>query len=288
MAGFATRSNTWGYTITNEPLRVASAPGTSLVPGSSDVYGAYSQAIDGAVDWAGCQGDGCLLEIGIFDSSIAAQNGDTKLRLGLDLAGGSTYTTFIDDLVAGPAGTTSSGLGGVWFTFPIRIPKGASVGVCAAQTNAGAKGTMNVVLRISGDPSQPEQVRVGKYVRSFGVSGSAGTGVTAGASGAAGAWVQLGSAVGADDDLWWWQLGVGCSAAVSNNNGASADLGLGSASFKQNITTVFVGTNANEAVSKPPHARSFTSTPGDLLYGRMSCAGSALAGFSLAAYAVGG
>lgn len=291
MSKNAQRTNSWAHTVESTTAWAGSNPGTLVTPGASNVYGSYTSIIAGSA-WAtaGAKGDGCLLEFWALGSGVSSSAKDTILTVALDLAGGTSFTTIlVTDLICGPAADFSSGQCGVPYVFPVRIPNGASLGVKASVNNATA-GTVGIAAKIRCDPTEPDMIRVGEYVRTFGASAatSAGTAVTPG-SVTKGSWVQLGSAIAASDRLWWWQVGVGFNQATANNNGSCVDLGIGDASNKfVALRDIPVHQTASESIGRDRHDGGFAAQPGDLVYGRKAEAAGVLTGWSMAAYAVGG
>lgn len=267
----------------------ATNPGTTVTPGASNTFGSYVQIINGASAWPTDSGDGQLLEILVTGAAVSGSARDTLVTIGIDLAGGTSYTDWIVNLVCGPASSCTTGRFGVMWTFPVRVPRGSSLAAKASVNNATA-GSVSVGIRIMGKATHPEQIRVGKYVRTFGASTgtSAGTAVTAGSSGTKGSWVSLGT-VAAGDDLWFWQLGVGQNQATSNNNGAAFDLARGDGSnYNLIVRDVQVGTTTGEEMVRAAHVAPCQAKAGDGIYARATSGGAPLGGWSAAAYAVGG
>lgn len=288
---FASKSNKWGKTLANGLPWASGQPGTTITPGASNTYGGWVQLIDGSTAWAADDSDGCQIELLISGGNVSGQSRNTLLDIGVDLSGGTSYTVLIAGLVCGPASNVSTCRGAVRYIFPIRIPRGASVGARGAVNN-GTAGSINVAVKIRLNPKHPELIRVGKYVRTFGVDTptSAGTAVALGGGGAKGSYVQLGSAIAAGDDLWHWQLGVGYDSNSMNNNPAFFDLAIGDASNKEVVCDdVIVGAATDESLSKLAQDQLFPAVDGQLVYARGAASSSVPGGtYSCAAYAVGG
>jgi len=111
----------------------------------------------------------------------------------LDPAGGTSWRTFIDDLVVGYG---SNGIS-CWtrYLFPIYIKAGTSVG-CRARTSHTVACTTPLVSAIAfGNPSNPAMWWCGVGVETLGVTAatSKGTSVTPGATGAYSSWTNIGS-----------------------------------------------------------------------------------------------
>jgi hypothetical protein len=261
----------------------AAAYGTSVTPGNNS-YGSYASVIAGA----SVTDDvfGIYIQVCANTTSTAAR--DTILTIGLDPAGGTSFTDTINHLLVSCAGLyfgAASGPGVSYF-FPLFIKAGTSIGAKASVNNATV-GTLRCSVRLLCQPSRPELVRVGSFVTTFGdtVASSTGTAVTAGTA-SEGTYTQLGSALASP--LWFWQLGVGANSGTMENNALHADLGLGDASNKRTIiTNDDTFTTSAEALIATHVGAYANGATGDLVYGRLQHAGSG-AYYSMMAYGVGG
>lgn len=254
--------------------------GASVTPGNN-TYGTYVTLISGA----SLTYDAYEIEICISFVGVSAAARDGVVSLGIDQAGGTSFTS-VADLIAGPAAQVTILEGGTFYKFPYFIKAGSSIGVAAAVNSATAT-AIRVWCRVKCQPSRPDSLLVGQYIDQFGVSlaTSAGTAITEGAA-AEGAWTQLGSAL--TRPCWYWEFGYGCNNATMNASTNDVDIGIGSASAKNIIIANHrVLTSSLEQVSKPSAGVYAVGATGDIVYGR-SQALSANTGVSLAAYGVGG
>jgi hypothetical protein len=225
-----------------------------------------------------------LININSFSTSAAAK--DTLVTIGVDAAGGTTYTDTIPTLIGSCSGGTVAG--GIWYYFPLWIRAGSSI-AAKAQVNNATAGTGRVYMQLFGRPKRPEMVRVGSYVDAFGISTatSAGTAITPGTT-SEGAWTQLGAAT--TKDYWWWQASMGVNDTTMSAIMYGADLAVGSASEKRVvIDQLIVSCTSSEQLNTylPVNCEAETKS-GDLIYGRAQCSGTADAGTSMAAWALGG
>lgn len=137
------------------------------------------------------------LVVGIGGISASAANHNALMDVLADPAGGTSWGSFIDDLMAGFTPIPTAGTIGIqsWYHFPIYIPAGTSLGVQARSANATAATAGRVVMYAYGNPSRPEMWWCGSKVESLGVnaSSSLGTAVTAGNSGSWGSWTNIGT-----------------------------------------------------------------------------------------------
>jgi hypothetical protein len=149
-----------------------------------------------------------------------------------DLTGSTNFLPFIDDLVCGFTPTPAAATTGIelWYHFPIFIPSGASVGICARTAHTSNITSGRCVMYTYGNPSRPDAWWYGHKVESLGITAatSRGTNVTPGNSGAWGSWTDIGTpttasygavqfGVNSSDNAslaigYYWQVGVSGSA----------------------------------------------------------------------------
>lgn len=271
------------------PQRVSDGVGFSL--GASNVMGSYVQLLAGGdVSGGGGWPDGCGDGFGIFLSvtnvGVTSQAHNALMTIGIDPSGGSSYTDWIENLLISAATTNTVG-GAYTYYFPIRIPHGAALAVKGQDSHATPVATSYCRLRIYCKPTHPELIRVGTFVKSFGVdmATSAGTGVTEG-TGSDGAYTQLGSAL--DKEIFYWEWGVGVSGTSIVGSNHLVDIAVGDASNKRRVirNAMWIGATT-ETIGKPPSGEYGPGAIGDLVYAR-SQNGGAQPGLSYAAYGVGG
>lgn len=215
LSGYAFTYNNWGANPT-------STPGTSVVPGASNAEGAWTQVASSANIAQDCY----WIYLRISDNATAAQAKNQILDIGVDPAGGTSYTAVISDLVMGMASTAT--VGSRTFCFPFFIKAGSSVAVRVQGSNATA-GTVRVGVQFYGLPTNPENVPVGTIAQTFGtIATSGGTSFTPG-NAADGAWVSLGTAT---TPLWWWQLGVQINNGTQSTHYTYVDLAVGDVTNK--------------------------------------------------------
>jgi hypothetical protein len=260
----------------------AASPGATLTPGNN-AYGAYVQVLAATAE------ECYEVWININTVNVSASAKDCLVTIGVDPVGGTSYVDFITDLLgSGASGYASAAtaLGGISYTFPVRIPKGATVAAKASVNNATV-GTVNVQMRLKCIPSNPEAIRVGSVVRTYGSTplSSAGTAITPG-TGAESAYVQLGT-IAAGDYPWYWQLGVGINNAVISANSPVYDLAIGDASNKLLVIVdllILCGTSEQIGYTNLP-AFGY-GVPGDIVYTRAWSVGAPVTGHSAIAYGV--
>lgn len=277
--------NRFSFSYTNANAASAT-PGTSVVPGASNVEGSWTQVASGA----NIAQDIYLVSILVGGGAVAATQKNHLLDIGVDPAGGSSYTAIISDIVCGESeGFSGGNTGGLAFHFPISIKAGSTVAVRIQGSNATA-GTVRVVATFYGQPSHPELFRVGQYAETVGtITNSLGVSLTPGNTGAEGTWVSLGTTARA---CWWWQLGVQCDNTVMNNFAYTFDLAVGDGTnMLMIIENLRIATSTAESISAFPNIliTCFAQVPaGATIYVRGSCQGTTDTGWNATAIGVGG
>lgn len=265
-------------------IQPAASIGTTITPGASNVKGSYATVLSGAT----VAFDVCGMLINFNSNSTAATARDTTVDIGVDPAGGTSFTVLAPDLLASCASTLALGPG-VNYYFPIWAKAGSSIGARAAVNNATA-GTLRCVITVFGKPRDPKQARVGSKIISVGVGVSSnGTAVTPGTT-SDGTFTQLTASLA--QDCWWWQLGMGVNdSTMTSGNMYSADLAYGSSTTVNAIIIrdqVWVIPDANESLCNIPSLEGgerFVKN-GSGIYVRSQCSGTSDSAISYAAYGV--
>lgn len=169
--------------------------GTTITPGTGAAYGAYSQVGNDLTQ--DCYG--LLININLaFTATIFRQ---VAIQIGVDYAGGTTFTTIAQDIMVSQANNYSNG--GVWLYFPLYIPALSAVAVAARSSVAT---TFGVNIRYMTAPPNPTMVKRGSFIESLGITLGAGTvtgtSVTPGTT-AEGAWTLIGTTT---KRCWHWQF----------------------------------------------------------------------------------
>ncbi len=273
----------FNYIVSNFTSRpVTSNTGTSLTCGNN-AYPAYTTL--GLTLAHDCFG----ILININSGVVSTAATDTLVRIGIDPAGGTSFSNAIMHLTASAADTALNG-GGHWFYFPLFIKAGSSLGASATRNNATHLLT-RVWVTCFGKPTYPHMIRYGHQVDTFGATEatSTGTAVTPGTA-AEGAWTQLGGIP--QKNYFWWQAGFTCNDATMNPLVYSMDLGIGDDTNKEVVMQdipVFQIANS-ERITKPLWLHnSFEESPSGSsanVYGRLQCSGTADAATGMIAYGV--
>lgn len=268
---FGLTTPSWGTT------RPAAANGTSVTPGTSD-YGSYASLHVLTAD-----AYGILINVNSNSGSNASRN--TLTNIGVDLAGGTSYTTLIPSLISGGPGTYATPGNGTWYYFPIFIPSGARVG-------AAGYGSVATAYRVGAmfmqRPSNPSMIRKGSFVEAIGISGTTGTAITAGTTND-GAWTLLGTTT---NRCWWWQVGLQVSTADTAWTATvyHLDLAVGDGTtFDTIIQDLSLAMTTAEVLANPPLSAGveWDVPAGSSIYVRAQCSG-ATDPIQMAAYGLGG
>lgn len=189
---FAFRYDNWGANPSN-------TYGTSVVPGTSNAEGSWTQLASAA----NIAQDIYWFKIIVHSGTVTNNAKPQLLDIGVDPAGGSSYAAVISNLCVGQSQTPTSG-GGYSFVFPLFIKAGSSVAARIQGAHATA-GTVRVGAKFFGQPSRPSSVPVGFVSETVGaITNSGGVSITPG-NAADGTWTLLGTTT---LPCWWWQLAV--------------------------------------------------------------------------------
>lgn len=216
----------YSFTYDNWGANPSSTIGTSVIPGASNVEGSWTQIASSANIAQDCYW--VYLQVHSGASSTQAKN--HLLDIGVDPAGGTSYTAVISNIQVG-ASPSLTVAGNREFCFPWFIKGGSSVAVRIQGNNVTA-GTVRVAARFYGLPTRPEASPVGALSQTFGtITNSNGQSFTPG-NAADGAWVDLGATA---SPLWWWQLGYGVDNSAITAEYTYLEVAWGDASNKHTM-----------------------------------------------------
>lgn len=273
------KPNRWLWSFDSRTDRPSTTDGTSTTPGNNS-KGSYSAAI---VSSANMAADAWWIEIYVSSGAASAAARDTLVDIGMDPAGGTSYSVLIPDLLA-PSSAPYATFGGIQYSFPLHIPAGAQL---AARTSVnGGAGNPRVAIAVYGQPTNPDMRWKGTAVEALGIvaASSRGTTVTSGTT-SEGAWTSLGTA---SFDSWYVDVGFGIQNTAMSALGHHMDLSHGASGGDViDLVDSLASTTAAEQVTKYASSQSFCEIPaGATVYGRMQCSGTPVSGLSMAAYLV--
>jgi hypothetical protein len=218
LSGYAFTYDNWG-------ANPSTTPGTSVIPGASNGEGGWTQVASSANIAQDCY----WIMVTVLGGSTSTAAKNHLLDIGVDPAGGTSYSAIISNLVCGCTAALGSGLRN--FRFPFFIKSGSSVAVRVQGSNATA-GTVRVCVKFYGQPTNPENVPVGAIAQTLGsITNSNGTSFTPG-NAADGTYVSLGTTT---TPLWWWQLGVQIDNGTQSAHQTYIDLAVGNVTNKKVI-----------------------------------------------------
>lgn len=264
----------------------ASTIGTSVTPGASNTLGSWTQLASSA----NIANEVGALYLQIHSGNTAAAAKPQLLDIGIDPAGGTSYTAIISNMQIGMApGLTAAGAREHF--FPIHIPAGASVAARIRGANATA-GTVRVAARFYGRGSNGLALPCGAFTETLGedTATSLGTTVTPG-NAADGSWADLGAT---SRDMWWWQLGYCVNNGTVTAEYTYLEVAFGDASNKTSIFTVMHGGTTNETCGLAAqtqllwHVAYCPVKAGEHIYVRGRCNNAPDTGYSVTVTGVGG
>lgn len=277
--------NEWGGIIQSHDVRLGSTYGVTVTP-AQNAYGSYASIIAGS----SVTFDVYEIEITIAGIGVSGAATDSLTTIGLDAAGGTSFTDTINHLLTSYAGVFGNSLtAGITYRFPLYIKNGTSIGA-KGSINRATVGTQKVSVILYGKPSRPDLIRAGQFVTTFGAttSTSNGTAVTAGTT-SEGSYTQLGSAI-SGARLWFWQVAAAnANDAAHNNAQCAVDLAIGSSTGtnKLVIANQIVLDDSTENNSANYRGAYGVGVNGDNVYARIQSA-TATTAYSAIAYGVGG
>lgn len=227
------------------------APGIAVTPGASDTEGSWTQIATSA----NIANDAWF--IAMYAGYTNATGVDTScfVDIGVDPAGGTTYTAVASNFICGQAGpiTTFS----PEFILPLHIPAGSSVAV-RAQSVLASPSAARAAMCFFGSPSNPEVVWKGYVCETLGtVTGTTGTAFTPGTA-AWGSWVSMGTCA---NDLRHVQVSASCTNTVIAVQYTSVQVAYGDATNKVTLvdSCLLSFNNSNELRYDPLRTRWFNA-----------------------------
>ncbi len=153
---------------------------------------------------------------GFTDATIRRQMTDILIDPAAGVGNaGSSWSVLIDNLYTNGPGTSTGGQGHNFY-FPIFLPAGTAIGA-RMQDLTGASATVRCSIRVVGQPSHPEVLRVGSVVQTIGATtaSTSGVAVTPGTDAYGSYSASMGTLT---RPAWWWQLGIGSNDTTMTAN----------------------------------------------------------------------
>jgi len=276
----------FSFTYDNWGTNPSTTPGTSVTPGASNAEGSWTQVASSSNISQDCY----WLAIRVSEGSTSGQIKSQLLDIGVDPAGGTSYTAVISDIVCGASFATSNRQDGHQFLFPIFIKSGSSVAVRIQGSN-GTAGTVLVAVKFYGQPSNPEKCPMGMFSETIGsIASSAGVSFTPG-NAADGSWTSLGTT---SKNLWWWQICYQISNSTITVEQTYIELAYGDGSNKVSIMrAMHMGSTVEECGFTFPYNLNFIEAycpvpAGATIYIRGRCVNAPDTGYNAVAVGIGG
>jgi len=239
----------WGYYDSNCNFTTAvpstGAYGTTFAAGASNGDGT-------AVSMLTLAQDVQFITIAFNNTAVATADSATLASILIDPAGGTSWATLIDSLVAGylQPSSTSQSLG-IYYSFPLFIKAGSALGVQARCAHSAPTTGAECSVWVQGQPSRPERWWCGQKVESLGINAasSKGTAITPGVNDNWSTWANVGGTTAARYGAV--QLQVNSADAVQVTASVHFELGYGSTRLKMPPTHV-TGATSELKVSYGP------------------------------------
>jgi hypothetical protein len=275
----------YNFKYDNWGTNPASTIGTSVTPGAANAEGSWTQIASSANIASDCY----WLYLQVHAGATSGQAKNQLLDIGIDPAGGTSYTAFLSNLQIG-ASPALSVAGAREFVFPIFIKAGSSVAVRIQGSNATA-GTVRVAARFYGQPTRPEAVPVGTIAQTFGtITNSSGQSITPG-NAADGSWVDLGATT---TPLWWFQVGYGVDNATITAEYTYIEVAWGDGSNKVTMFKVMHGGTTGETCGLAAQTQmlacaAYNPVPAGVnIYARARCNNAPDTGYHITVVGIGG
>jgi hypothetical protein len=277
----------FAWTFDNFGANPGATPGTSVTPGISNAEGSWTQLATSAN--VAHNVFGLFLRISDNAASSPTTGKNFLLDLGVDPAGGTSYTSIINNIVCGSAGPITA-TGGHSFFFPIFITAGSTI-AARIQGSHGTATASRVGIKLYGQPSAPWNMPVGSYAETIGtITNSNGVSFTPG-NAADGSWASLGTTT---KNLWWWQIGYQIDNGTITAEYTYIELAYGDGSNKviicekmhQGTTSEQSGTVLNTNILA--HEAYCPVPAGSTMYIRGRCLNAPDTGYNAVAIGIGG
>lgn len=173
-------------------------------------------------------GDAYGLWVQVAKTALSATDTSAVLDVGIDTAGGSSYTAKLSDFLCGFADdpNANSGTGGMQqLMIPVKIPSGSTVAIRGQTARASAQAaSVRVQVAMATSGPLPGTLNCTTY----GVSGTTGTSVTPGA-GSWGSWTNIGSTLAANTQM----VAIACqpNGATVSRDAYRLEIGVSSAAI---------------------------------------------------------
>jgi hypothetical protein len=234
--------SSFNWSFDNYGTNPSLTPGTSTIPGASNAEGGNALIATGAQ----LTQDVYWVHVAISGGGTSAAAKNHLLDVGVDPAGGSSYTYVVSNMVCGATPAYGAAPGAVaHFYFPLFIKAGSQVAMRVQGSNATA-GTVRITAKFYGQPSSPHTMPVASFSETIGtITNSNGVSFTPG-NAADGTAVSLGTTAKA---MWWWQLCYQIDNGTITAEQTYIDLGYGPTGSQKWFKRLIHAGTTTEAIS---------------------------------------
>lgn len=221
--------------VDNFPATPTTTPGTAITSGTANTKGSWANVLSAL----GYDVHGFYVRISDIGSAAVQRN--YLVDIGIDRAGGSSYSVHVPDLLCGNAGPMTIGGNSYEFICPMFVPAGSTV-AARGQGNGASIGA-RVGIRAYGRPTAP-WLPLGRVCEVIGsISNTDGVSFTPG-NGTDGAWQSLGTLT---RRAFCLQLGYQIASSNTSAEKTWIELAWGDGSNKHIIRRLLhVGTGAEQ------------------------------------------
>lgn len=248
-----------------------STPGANFTYGGGNVDGAAVSVLTPAQALQ-------YLVIGVGGCGTNAEDNSALADILIDTAGGTNWSTLIDDLIVGFTGGLTNGTGPMplWYHFPLLIPAGASLGIRAKKNGATAATAGYCVMFGFGNPANPRAWDYGTGVESLGIADAANSKATLHTPGNTGAWSSYATVGTSTKTYRAIQLGLNGSDATASNSGYHWQVGVGGAQVT-GVPTFYGSIGTAETMARTQfYGPTWCTIPsGTAIQVRATCSGAA-------------
>lgn len=235
------------YVDSHASTRPTASYGTQVISNSTiNTMGSWTTILGTPTEYD-CYG----IMVHITNAAVSAAFRPILFDIGIDPAGGTSYTTKIPYLIGSAASGGNILSGGIWYYFPLFIPAGSTVGARSQSSTSTHSGFVRVMLY--GQPVHPESTRYGTSVEAININPA--TSLTTNkiliGTTTKSAWSSIGSPT---SPAWWLQVGYDTNNDTTLSNAVvNIDVAAGNTSFKRLvITDTPIISNTAEAISNMP------------------------------------
>lgn len=272
----------WRYTNLTGAANTTAGLLVTPVVGSKGSWGTLVSGANMAKD---CEG----IFLWIHSGGTASANRLSVIDLGVDPAGGTSYTAVMSDIICGKAGLVAgSGSGAFKLFLPFKIKAGASLGVRSQSSETTG---FRVGCTVYGQAGSQLPFPAGSYAEVLGYAGSLlGTSFTPG-NATDGGWASLGTTT---RNTFAWQSIFGINNTTVTAEYTYIDLAYGDASNKYLInrrmhagnTSEYIGDTMGSCIN--PYEVFCDVPAGSNIYVRGNCLNAPDTGYVAMAIGIGG